>query len=549
MIGSFLEGLLRSATANSVTELFIWIMVAIFVVAVLQGKKGRHGQFLEHAPAVLVSLGILGTFIGIVIGLLDFDAHDIKNSIEGLLDGLKTAFITSLVGMSLSLVLKALDAWWFAPARSKAEVVPDTVTPEHIYGAMNRQVQLLETLNQSLSGNEEGSVSGQLKLLRTDMNDFRQGLARDQQEFRQALFTQLTQFAEMLSRSATEVVIEALRQVIQDFNRNLVEQFGDNFKALNESVVKMIDWQEQYKQHVETLEARIETAVRELERTATANEAISKSLATSEQSIGSIENHCQSIPSAIGQLTPVLQTNQHQIQELQRHLEAFVALRDQAVRAVPEMQQHMDAITKQLSEKMHEVATKMHEGAQEFGRSVDHTNTALTEASHVISSHTEQISTNMKDASEEFATSVRDTMEVMLRNAKTLEQQMGQAVEQTTLALSNEFKRVAEHIQSSFTASVDATLTSLKNSVEASLSHTETQLQGSANRTLGAVEAQVREATDRANASLHAQLGAMDKAIERELEKVFREMGSALATISRRIADDHAELTQRMRVQ
>ena len=549
MIGSFLEGLLRSATANSVTELFIWIMVAIFVVAVLQGKKGSHGQFLEHAPAVLVSLGILGTFIGIVIGLLDFNAHDIKNSIEGLLDGLKTAFITSLVGMSLSLVLKALDAWWFAPARSKVEVVPDTVTPEHIYGAMNRQVQLLETLNQSLSGNEEGSVSGQLKLLRTDMNDFRQGLARDQQEFRQALFTQLTQFAEMLSRSATEVVIEALRQVIQDFNRNLVEQFGDNFKALNESVVKMIDWQEQYKQHVETLEARIETAVRELERTATANEAISKSLATSEQSIGSIENHCQSIPSAIGQLTPVLQTNQHQIQELQRHLEAFVALRDQAVRAVPEMQQHMDAITKQLSEKMHEVATKMHEGAQEFGRSVDHTNTALTEASHVISSHTEQIGTNMKDASEEFATSVRDTMEVMLRNAKTLEQQMGQAVEQTTLALSNEFKRVAEHIQSSFTASVDATLTSLKNSVEASLSHTETQLQGSANRTLGAVEAQVREATDRANASLHAQLGAMDKAIERELEKVFREMGSALATISRRIADDHAELTQRMRVQ
>lgn len=549
MIGSFLEGLLRSATANSVTELFIWIMVAIFVVAVLQGKKGRHGQFLEHAPAVLVSLGILGTFIGIVIGLLDFDAHDIKNSIEGLLDGLKTAFITSLVGMSLSLVLKALDAWWFAPARSKAEVVPDTVTPEHIYGAMHRQVQLLETLNQSLSGNEEGSVSGQLKLLRTDMNDFRQGLARDQQEFRQALFTQLTQFAEMLSRSATEVVIEALRQVIQDFNRNLVEQFGDNFKALNESVVKMIDWQEQYKQHVEALEARIETAVRELERTATANEAISKSLATSEQSIGSIENHCQSIPSAIGQLTPVLQTNQHQIQELQRHLEAFVALRDQAVRAVPEMQQHMDAITKQLSEKMHEVATKMHEGAQEFGRSVDHTNTALTEASHVISSHTEQIGTNMKDASEEFATSVRDTMEVMLRNAKTLEQQMGQAVEQTTLALSSEFKRVAEHIQSSFTASVDATLTSLKNSVEASLSHTETQLQGSANRTLGAVEAQVREATDRANASLHAQLGAMDKAIERELEKVFREMGSALATISRRIADDHAEWSQRVRVQ
>lgn len=548
MIGSFIEGLLRSATANSVTELFIWIMAAIFVVAVLQGKKGSHGQFLEHAPAVLVSLGILGTFIGIVIGLLDFNARNIQDSIEGLLNGLKTAFITSLVGMSLSLVLKALDAWWFAPARANAEV-PDTVTPEQIYKVMAQQVNLLKMLNVALAGKEEGSIAGQLKLLRTDVHDFRQGLSTEQQAFKQELFTQLTQFAEMLSRSATEVVIEALRQAIQDFNRNLVEQFGDNFKALNESVVKMIDWQEHYKRHVETLEARIEKAVRELERTATANEAISKSLVTSEKAIGTIENHCQSIPTSIGQLTPVLQTNQHQIQELQRHLEAFVALRDQAVRAVPEMHQHMDALTKKLSEKILEVAAKMHEGAQEFGRSVDHTNTALTEASHVISSHTEQIGTNMKDASEEFAISVRDTLETMLRNAKTLEQQMGQAVEQTSRTLTDEFKRVAEHIHSSFTTSVDATLTSLKNSIESSLSHTETQLQGSANRTLGAVEAQVREATDRANASLQAQLGAMDKAIERELEKVFREMGSALATISRRIADDHAELTERMRGQ
>lgn len=549
MIGRFLEDLLRGASASSVTEWFVWIMLGIFVMSVVQGKKGGHGQFLEHAPSVLVSLGILGTFIGIVIGLLDFNAHDIKNSIEGLLDGLKTAFITSLTGMFLSLVLKAMDAWWFAPARSEGEMTPGTVTPELIYGAMSRQRDLLEALNQSLAGNEEGSVAGQLKLLRTDVNDFRQGLARDQQEFRQALFVQLAQFAEMLSRSATEVVIEALREVIQDFNRNLEEQFGDNFKALNESVVKMIQWQEQYKQHIEALEARIEIAVRELERTAVANDAISKSLATSEQSIGSIETHCQTIPTAIGQLTPVLQTNQHQIQELQRHLDAFVTLRDKAVRAVPEMQQHMDSLVKHLSEKMHEVAVKMHEGAQEFGRSVDHTNTALTEASHVISSHTEQIGTNMKDASQEFATSVRDTMEAMLRNAKVLEQQMREAVEQASRSMSDELKRVAEQIHSSFSVSVDAILTSLKNSVESTLSHTEAQIQGSANRTLGTVEAQVREATDRASASLDAQLTAMDQAIGRELEKVFREMGSALATISRRIADDHAALSQHVGVQ
>ena len=546
MIGSYIEGVLTSASASSVTEIFIWMMLVIFAMAALQGKSGKHGLFMEHAPAVLVSLGILGTFVGIVIGLLDFDAHDIKGSIEGLLDGLRTAFITSLVGMTLSILLKALDTWWFAPARGRAEQ-PDSVTPEHIHSVLTQQVKLLEGLNQSLAGNEEGSVAGQLKLMRTDVSDFRNGLDRTHREFQDKLFLHLTLFGEMLAKSATETVIEALRQVIQDFNKHLVEQFGDNFKALNESVGKMNEWQVHYKEHVEALEARIELAIHELERTATANEVISRSLTSSEQSIGSIDTHCQSIPTAIGQLEPVLQVNQHQIQELQRHLDAFITMRDQATGAVPQIQQHMETLSKELSVGMQGVISTMHDGALEFGRSVDRTNTALTESAHVVSSKSEQIAENMQDAAQEFGSSVRGTLESMLNNSKSLEQHMGQAVEQATNSMTEAFRQATGKIQDGLTGAVEASMNSLRSSVEGSLSQTEAQIQGSANRTMGAVEAQVREATERASASLQIQLNAMDQAIGRELEKVFKEMGSALATISRRIADDHAELTQRVR--
>ncbi|MCF6751135.1 hypothetical protein L3X16_00475 [Pseudomonas stutzeri] len=546
MIGSYIEGVLTSASASSVTEIFIWLMLGIFAMAALQGKSGKHGLFLEHAPAVLVSLGILGTFVGIVIGLLDFDAHDIKGSIEGLLDGLRTAFITSLVGMSLSILLKALDAWWFAPARGRAEQ-PDSVTPEHIHGVLTQQVKLLEELNQSLAGNEEGSLAGQLKLMRTDVSDFRNGIDRTHREFQEKLFLHLTLFGEMLAKSATETVIEALRQVIQDFNKHLVEQFGDNFKALNESVGKMNEWQVLYKEHVEALEARIELAIHELERTATANEAISRSLTSSEQSIGSIDNHCQSIPMAISQLEPVLQVNQHQIQELQRHLDAFIAMRDQATSAVPEIQQHIETLTKGLSDGVTSVMTVMHEGAQEFGRSVDRTNTAMGETANIVTSKSEEIAENMQDAAQEFGASVRETLENMMSNSKALEQQMGQAVAQAASSMAEVFRQATAQIQEGLTGSVEATMNTLRSSVEGSLSQTEAQIQGSANRTMGAVEAQVREATERASASLQIQLNAMDQAIGRELEKVFKEMGSALATISRRIADDHAELTQRVR--
>jgi len=86
----------------------------------------------------------------------------------------------------------------------------------------------------------------------------------------------------------------------------------------------------------------------------------------------------------------------------------------------------------------------------------------------------------------------------------------------------------------------------MRSGVEQNLQHTQQSIYDSGDRTLRAVEKQVSDAVQEANRMLEAQLQAMDNAIRQELEMVFREMGSALATISRQIADDHAELVRRM---
>jgi len=52
-----------------------------------------------------VSVGVLGTFVGIFIGLQAFNPEDITNSVNDILVGLKTAFFTSIVGMSVSTIL------------------------------------------------------------------------------------------------------------------------------------------------------------------------------------------------------------------------------------------------------------------------------------------------------------------------------------------------------------------------------------------------------------------------------------------------------------
>ncbi|HHF6577281.1 TPA: MotA/TolQ/ExbB proton channel family protein [Haemophilus influenzae] len=71
-------------------------------------KTKRRSVFADYAPTLLTSLGILGTFTGIVSGLLNFDIEHIDTSISTLLSGMKTAFLTSVIGVCFSIGLKII---------------------------------------------------------------------------------------------------------------------------------------------------------------------------------------------------------------------------------------------------------------------------------------------------------------------------------------------------------------------------------------------------------------------------------------------------------
>ena len=69
------------------------------------GKLQNHRRGVENMPSFISTLGVLGTFGGITLGLMNFDTGDLNASIPLLLEGLKTAFYTSLAGMIGSLIL------------------------------------------------------------------------------------------------------------------------------------------------------------------------------------------------------------------------------------------------------------------------------------------------------------------------------------------------------------------------------------------------------------------------------------------------------------
>jgi len=121
---------------------------------------------------------------------------------------------------------------------------------------------------------------------------------------------------EKLAEGATEEIIKALETVIQDFNNNLTEQFGDNFAQLNEAVKNMIVWQENYKNSIQELEQSLNKAIVGIE-------------ASDEKLLSMTENY-QKIDATHTKLSDVIVTNDNQIKNLEIHLKQMSDIGEKA---------------------------------------------------------------------------------------------------------------------------------------------------------------------------------------------------------------------------
>ncbi len=117
--------ILSTLLANPVARSFVFVIAIIFLFAVLRLQEkitwGKTKDIRAQTPTLLTSLGILGTFVGIFVGLWDFNVRDIKESVPPLLEGLKVAFLTSIAGLGAATLLKILMALGIFPERSAEE--------------------------------------------------------------------------------------------------------------------------------------------------------------------------------------------------------------------------------------------------------------------------------------------------------------------------------------------------------------------------------------------------------------------------------------------
>jgi hypothetical protein len=273
-------------------------------------------QAVAYGPTILTTTGIFATFVGVAQGLSGFDTANVQSSVPSLLAGLKTAFWASVAGVGGALTLKFRD-YFLGPTGQQHQQQPEALSGAEL-------PSLLGQIHRALVGTEEGSLISQLKLSRQDTNDRLDALKAAQ-----------TEALAKLSEMGSKTLVEALRDVIKDFNQKISEQFGSNFAELNIAVGRLLTWQQQYKEHVERSVAKLDEISR------VTNQAVQDYAEIVEQS-----RAFSSVAQDVHNLLTGLKDEQRQLSSLSQDLAKLLT---SASGSLPEIEKRVLELTNQLA--------------------------------------------------------------------------------------------------------------------------------------------------------------------------------------------------------
>ena len=324
------SALLAAPIRDPISSPFIILIGYIFLCSIFS-RMPFSPILSKNAVATLPALGILGTFVGVLVSVSQFDASPdgMVQSLGIIMQGLKIAFSTSIYGLTGSILVRFFSK---SSVDSGFDVGPGDILAAIRNGNAEAKDGNTKLVN-AISGDANSSLNTQMRLMRQDLNDF----------------------AKTVAEANTTAFIEALKEAISDFNKNLAEQFGENFAKLNEAVGKLLEWQENNKKDMESIRDTLDKFVQAARDSSTAIQEIEKSTA--------------SIPETVTGLANLLEKLDVQIDDIEQRLSAFAEISEKASSALPEIKDILMEYTDGLRQSMDGVLTQVKEitGSQEVG--------------------------------------------------------------------------------------------------------------------------------------------------------------------------------------
>ena len=303
------------------TLFFIVLILGAAIYFYLQ--IGKNGKIASQAPTILTTFGIFATFFAIAWGLLNFDTANIQEGIPALLGSLKTAFWASVFGIAGALVIKIRLLF------------------------LKEELDYDEDFNRSLLSFNQKLLE-EISLLRQENNAHLKILAEAQKE---AL--------EKLAKSSSEELVKALGDVVRDFNTKINEQFGDNFKQLNEAVGGLLEWQKRYKSYIEESEIALNSIMQAMQQTATEVVGLANASEKIHEDYQSVLEMTEDFADIAKNLEEVLNNLDQQRSAIQLQLTQLATIVSKASDDLP-----------QIRTQILGIATTMQNSADEFNRHI-----------------------------------------------------------------------------------------------------------------------------------------------------------------------------------
>ena len=256
MLGEILKAMFVITDENGITPIFCWSisLVALnYFLSILYHSKNTERQvaIASSASTNLTSLGILGTFTGIFVGLFSFDIGDLQ-TYGFLLEGLMIAFSSSVLGLGFALLFRIFGDY------KRINMIDKEIDAKHIHKDLERLESAFE------------------------------------------------KFSEKVIETSSDYLVQALNDVIKDFNNKIRDDLGENFKKFNEGIGTLDQWQKQHKEDVEKTKNLLGEAIEGIKKV--------------ENSLKSIESSVEKIPVSMNLLSQFIAVMEKQIQTLEADL-------------------------------------------------------------------------------------------------------------------------------------------------------------------------------------------------------------------------------------
>ena len=455
------------------------------------GEERLLGQYMNlrfwnSVPALLVGLGILGTFVGLVGGLIPFsginfeETGEIRSAIEGLLSGVSTAFVTSVWGMLLSLLFNWIE-------KSGTGWVTRKIA------ALQRALDQLFTLTtqEEIAFRQEDELAQQtqaLKAFSTDLaNEIKSAMAQGRQEiiaefrnapetFSNAIGEQLTPSLNNLNSAVTNsasnietVMVKESQQILQQMANQLIPRLDKLNIAANEIQGTIIEGNQEI--------------LRELHKTPEAfGNAIAEKFAPSFDNLNAAVQELQrqkeeSSTNAIQQLVAEFQSSlsgsataqmEALAETVNQASESLVTLPEQLAGMMIGVQEQVNQTRQLLSETSEnqtaQVKIMMEGVSNAFQSAIDTHQAGLSATTDSLNQDMQQIATDIRDLLEEVASQTNTQLEKRIAEMDKTSTQSIQTL-QTAIA---ELQKSMTSIASQTTEKSEAMITRMHQLIEGS---------------------------------------------------------------------------------